>query len=51
MNLKLALVTGVGLCVALSSCVDDNYDLSNVDTTVKVPVNNLTIRKHRTGET
>lgn len=29
--------------VAMTSCVDDNYDLSDVDTTAKVQVNDLTI--------
>lgn len=36
-------MSGACLCLALSACVDDNYDLSDVDTTVKVPVNNLTV--------
>lgn len=34
----------VALAAALlAGCVDDNYDLSNVDTTVKVPVDNLIV--------
>lgn len=37
-------IFGISLaCLALSSCVDDNYDLSDIDTTVRVDVNNLTI--------
>ena len=30
-------------CLAMSSCVDDNYDLSDIDTTVKVDIDHLTI--------
>jgi hypothetical protein len=36
-------MSGACLCLIASACVDDNYDLSDVDTTVKVPVNNLTV--------
>ncbi len=43
MKNKIAWMSGACLCLALSACVDDNYDLSDVDTTVKVPVNNLTV--------
>ena len=35
----LALVSAV----AFTSCVDDKYDLSDIDTTVRVNVDNLTI--------
>lgn len=30
-------------CLMLTGCIDDNYDLSDIDTTVKVPVDNLVI--------
>lgn len=43
MNHKIAWMSGACLCLIASACVDDNYDLSDVDTTVKVPVNNLTV--------
>lgn len=36
-------LAGLGLCLALTACVDNDYDLSDVDTLVKIPVNNLTI--------
>ncbi len=29
--------------ILLTGCIDDNYDLSDIDTTVKVPVDNLVI--------
>ncbi len=40
-----SLIIGVSLaCAAVSSsCVDDNYDLSDIDTTVRVEVNHLTV--------
>lgn len=31
------------LCMATASCVDDNYDLSDIDTTTRVTVDNLTV--------
>lgn len=43
MNLKTTFYAGISLCVALTSCVDNDYDLGNLDTLVKVPVNDLTI--------
>lgn len=39
----LLLCAGVIAASAFTSCVDDNYDLSDIDTTVKVEVNDLTI--------
>ncbi len=33
----------LALCVAAASCVDDNYDLSDIDTTTRVTVDNLTV--------
>lgn len=30
-------------CLMLTGCIDDNYDLSDIDTTVRVPVDNLVI--------
>lgn len=45
MNLKYYFLTG--LCTAsllgLSSCFDDNYDLSDIDTTAKIELSELTI--------
>ena len=39
-----SLILGLSLaCIALPSCVDDKYDLSDVDTTVRVDVNQLTV--------
>ena len=39
------LQLGVSLIASLSltSCIDDSYDLSDIDTTVKVQVNDLTV--------
>lgn len=39
---KLCLA-GMASCLALTACVDDKYDLSDVDTTAKFQVNDLTI--------
>ncbi|MDE6277395.1 MAG: hypothetical protein K2M06_04725 [Muribaculaceae bacterium] len=39
---SLALVIAVG-ALSLTSCIDDNYDLSDIDTTTEVKVNDLTI--------
>lgn len=39
----LVLSTAVIAASVLSGCVDDKYDLSDIDTTVKVEVNDLTI--------
>lgn len=36
----LAALVAVG---GLGSCVDDNYDLSDIDTLTRIPVNNLTV--------
>lgn len=39
----LAVTMGMLSLWGLTSCVDDNYDLDNVDTTVRVPVKDLVI--------
>lgn len=39
----LLLSAGVIAASALTGCVDDKYDLSDIDTTVKVEVNDLTV--------
>lgn len=41
-NLSLAIIGTLATGMA-TSCVDDNYDLSDVDTTVRVQVNDLTV--------
>lgn len=43
--MKHFLYSGAGLLLAAAatSCVDDNYDLSDIDTTVRVQVNDLTV--------
>lgn len=33
----------ISASVILAGCVDDNYDLSDIDTTTRIPVNNLVI--------
>lgn len=43
MNSRLTWIAGASMLLALTGCVDDKYDLSNVDTTVKIPVNDLAI--------
>lgn len=43
MTFKHLCLTGVSIACILSSCVDDKYDLSDIDTTVRVNVNDLTI--------
>lgn len=43
---KAFLVKGllpIAACSALTACVDDNYDLSDIDTTSRFTVNNLTV--------
>lgn len=42
---KRYLIAGLPLAamVILTGCVDDNYDLANIDTSVEVPVNDLVI--------
>lgn len=42
MNFRPILAAGATL-LSLTACVDDKYDLSDVDTTVKIPVNDLTV--------
>lgn len=39
----LYLGAGVLLAAAATSCVDDDYDLSDIDSTVRVQVNDLTV--------
>lgn len=43
MNSRLTWIAGASMLLALTACVDDKYDLSNVDTTVKIPVNDLAL--------
>ncbi|MBP2691225.1 MAG: hypothetical protein J6B44_05335 [Muribaculaceae bacterium] len=43
MTFKHFWLTGVSAACIFSSCVDDNYDLSDIDTTVRVNVNDLTV--------
>lgn len=43
MNPILPCMAGASMLLALTACVDDKYDLSNVDTTVKIPVNDLAL--------
>lgn len=33
----------IAVCCAMTGCVDDKYDLSDIDTTTRVSVNNLTV--------
>lgn len=40
----LASMSGACLCFVLTACVDDKYDLGDVDTTVKVPVKDLSLK-------
>lgn len=43
MNHFLRLSAGTLAAIALTACVDDKYDLSDIDTTVQVEVNDLTL--------
>lgn len=44
MQIKLASRLVIpALCVVATACVDDNYDLSDIDTTTRVTVDNLTV--------
>lgn len=43
MTFKHLCIAGASAACILSSCVDDKYDLSDIDTTVRVDVNDLTI--------
>lgn len=43
MTFKHLCLAGVSVACMLSSCVDDNYDLSDIDTTVRLDVKDLTI--------
>lgn len=37
------LLAAGAILLSLTACVDDKYDLADVDTTVKIPVNDLTV--------
>lgn len=37
------LLAAIAVPMILSGCVDDNYDLSDIDTTTRIPVNNLIV--------
>lgn len=39
-------IAAAALLAGASACVDDNYDLSDIDTTVRVEVRNLTLPMH-----
>ena len=43
MNFKNLLMAGGAAALLLSSCIDDKYDLADIDTTSKFKVDNLTI--------
>lgn len=43
MTFKHLCIAGVSVACLLSSCVDDKYDLSDIDTTVRVDIDDLTI--------
>ncbi|MDE5694280.1 MAG: hypothetical protein K2I09_10255, partial [Duncaniella sp.] len=41
---RLSLTTAVAVsCLPLAGCIDDNYDLNDIDTTAEIKVNNLVI--------
>ncbi len=40
---RICAAMALGGVVAFTSCIDDKYDLSDIDTTVQVNVNNLTL--------
>lgn len=40
---KLSLTAVTVACLPLASCTDDNYDLSDIDTTAEIKVNNLVV--------
>lgn len=42
-KLYLPAIVSTGLAVALCGCIDNNYDLSDIDTTTEIKVNNLTL--------
>lgn len=42
MNKNLLAIAGAS-CLLLAGCIDDNYDLSDIDTTSEVKVDNLTL--------
>ena len=39
----LAALATATLCLPLSGCIDDNYDLTDIDTTTEIKVNNLVL--------
>lgn len=39
----MPLIAGMVTAIAVTGCIDDKYDLSDIDTTVKVNVDNLTV--------
>lgn len=43
MNKKVLLFSTLAVSLGLASCVDDRYDLSNIDTTIGVNVKDLTL--------
>lgn len=40
---RLSLTAVAVACLPLAACVDDNYDLSDIDTTAEIKVNNLVV--------
>jgi len=40
---KLSLTAAAMACLPLTACFDDNYDLSDIDTTAEIRVNNLVV--------
>ncbi len=40
---KLSLTAALLACMPLTACFDDNYDLSDIDTTTEIKVNNLVV--------
>lgn len=40
---KLSLATVALACMPLTGCMDDNYDLSDIDTTAEIKVNDLVV--------
>lgn len=40
---KLSLTAVAVACLPLAACTDDNYDLSDIDTTAEIKVNNLVV--------
>ncbi len=42
-NFNLSLFCAAVAAMPLVGCIDDNYDLSDIDTTVRVQVNDLEV--------